>query len=50
MGPLAKISGMIESFSLAIGNVCRFHTRVMMPQIAKVAQVGLIWKVVRHAE
>ena len=34
---LAKIAGMIGSFSLAMGNVCRFHTRKMMSQIVSVA-------------
>ena len=29
---------MIGSFGLAIGNVCRFHTRGMMSQIASVAE------------
>ena len=33
----AKIAGMIGSFGLAIGNLCRFYTRAMTSQIVNVA-------------
>ena len=35
---LVKVAGMIGSFYLAMGNVCRFHTRGMMSQIANVTE------------
>ena len=35
---LVNIAGMIGSFALVIGIVCRFHTRGMISQIANVAE------------
>ena len=35
---LAKVAGMIGSFYLVMGNICRFHTRGMMSQIASVTE------------
>ena len=34
---LARVAGMIGSFSLAMGNVARFHTRGMLTQVAMVS-------------
>ena len=35
---LAKVTGIIGSFLLAMGNVVRFHTRGMIAQIASLAE------------
>ena len=35
---LAKVAGMISSFYMAMGNVCKFHNRGMMLQIAMIVQ------------
>ena len=35
---LVKMTGMIGSFYLVMGNVCRFHTRGMISQIANVVE------------
>ena len=35
---LAKVAGMIRSFYIVMGNVCRFHTRRMMFQIVNLVE------------
>ena len=34
---LAKVAGVISSFTLAMGNVARFYTRGMLTQVAEMA-------------
>ena len=35
---LAKVAGVIGSFTLAMGNVARFYTREMVVQVAEMAR------------
>ena len=37
---ITKVTGLIGSFSLAMGNVARFHTRGMLTQVARVVNRG----------
>ena len=38
VGKLAKVAGVIGSFTLAMGNVARFYTRGMLTQVTDMAR------------